>query len=81
MRFSQDAIFINQDAIVQRLEASKEFGLVSDYLLSWTGSSGQLAAKVAVWGNGSTTEDVLLRYIANLLDGFVPEQRISVIAD
>jgi len=81
MRFVENAVFQNQDAIVERLEASKEFGLVSDYLLSWTGSAGQLAAKVAVWGNGTTTEDVLFRYVADLLKGFVPEQHISIVGD
>jgi hypothetical protein len=40
----------NQDAIFERLEMTKQFGLLSDYLVSWTGRSGRLRPKVTVWG-------------------------------
>src|SRR5437879_882761 len=31
------AMYPNQDAIFERLETTKRFGLLSDYLVSWTG--------------------------------------------
>ena len=30
-------MYPNQDAIFERLETTKQFGLLSDYLVSWTG--------------------------------------------
>ena len=35
-------MYPNQDAIFERLETTKQFGLLSDYLVSWTGRSGRL---------------------------------------
>ena len=37
-------MYPNQDAIFERLETTKKFGLLSDYLVSWTGRSGRLSA-------------------------------------
>jgi hypothetical protein len=68
----------NQNAIFERLEVTKKFGLVSDYLVSWTGRSGRLDPKVTVWGKDGTPEDVVQHYIARLLKGLVPDQRIIV---
>ena len=45
-------MYPHQDAIFERLEISKQFGLVSDYLVSWSGRAGRLSAKVTVWGKG-----------------------------
>ena len=47
-------MYPNQDAIFERLETTKQFGLLSDYLVSWTGRSGRLKAKVTVWGRDGT---------------------------
>jgi hypothetical protein len=69
----------NESAIVERLEATKKFGLVSDYLLSWNGRQGRLKAKVVVWGRDGTPEDVVQDYIARLLRGLVPDRQISVV--
>ena len=68
----------NQSAIVERLEATKKFGLVSDYFVSWNGRAGRLKAKVVVWGRDGTPEDVVQDYITRLLRGLVPDQQISV---
>ena len=51
-------MYPNQDAIFERLEATKKIGLLSDYLVSWSGRSGRLRPKVTVWGKGGTPEDV-----------------------
>jgi hypothetical protein len=74
-------MYPNQDAIFERLEATKRFGLLSDYLVSWTGRAGRLRAKVTVWGRDGTPEDVVRHYIARLLKGLVPDRQISVAAD
>jgi hypothetical protein len=60
------------------LEVTKKFGLVSEYLVSWTGRSGRLDPKVTVWGKDGTPEDVVQHYIARLLKGLVPDRRIIV---
>jgi hypothetical protein len=74
------SMYPNQDAIFERLETTKQFGLLSDYLVSWSGQAGRLSAKVTVWGKDGTPEDVLRRYIARLLTGFVNDGQI-VVAD
>jgi hypothetical protein len=74
-------MYPNQDAIFERLEATKRFGLLSDYLVSWTGRAGRLRAKVTVWGKDGTPEDVVRHYIARLLKGLVPDRQISVAVD
>ena len=74
-------MYPNQDAIFERLEATKRFGLLSDYLVSRTGRAGRLRANVTVWGRDGTPEDVVRPYIARLLKGLVPDGQISVAAD
>jgi hypothetical protein len=74
-------MYPSQDAIFERLEATKRFGLLSDYLVSWTGRAGRLRAKVTVWGRDGTPEDVVRHYIARLLKGLVPDRQISVAVD
>lgn len=74
-------MYPNQDAIFERLEATKRFGLLSDYLVSWTGRAGRLRANVTVWGRDGTPEDVVRHYIARLLKGLVPDRQISVAID
>ena len=70
-----------QAAIFERLEVTKKYGLVSDYLVSWSGLAGRHSAKVTVWGNGGTPEEIVRHYISELLKGLVPQQQISVAAD
>jgi hypothetical protein len=74
-------MYHDQDAILERLEATKRFGLLSDYLLSWTGRSGRLSAKVTVWGRNGTPSHVVQGYIARLLKGLVSARRIVIAAD
>jgi hypothetical protein len=71
----------HQSAIFERLEATKKYGLVSEYFVSWTGRAGRLKAKVTVWGNGATSGDVVQHYISQLLKDFVPAQQINVAAE
>ena len=74
-------MYPNWDAIFERLETTKQFGLLSDYLVSWSGRSGRLSPKVTVWGRDGTPEDVVGHYVAQLLKGLVNERRIFVAAD
>jgi hypothetical protein len=73
-------MYPNRDAIFERLETTKRFGLLSDYLVSWSGRAGRLSAKVTVWGRDGTPEDVVQHYIARLLRGLVNDGQI-VVAD
>ncbi len=74
-------MYPNQDAIFERLETTKRFGLLSDYLVSWSGRAGRLRAKITVWGKDGTPQDVVQHYIARLLKGLVNERQIFVEAE
>ena len=74
-------MYPNRDAIFERLETTKQFGLLSDYLVSWTGRSGRLSPKVTVWSRDGTPAHVIRRYIARLLKGLVPARQISIADD
>jgi hypothetical protein len=74
-------MYPNQDEIFERLETSKKYGLLSEYLVSWSGRAGRLSAKVTVWGNDGTPEDVVQNYITQLLKGLVSDGKITVAAD
>jgi hypothetical protein len=74
-------MYPHQDAIFERLETTKKLGLLSDYLVSWSGRSGKLKAKVTVWGKDGTPEDIVQHYISRLLRGLVTDGQIYVAAD
>jgi hypothetical protein len=74
-------MYPNQDAIFERLETTKKLGLLSDYLVSWSGRAGRLKAKVTVWGKDGTREDVVQHYISRLLKGLVNARQIFVAAE
>ena len=74
-------MYPHQDAIFERLETTKKFGLLSDYLVSWSGRSGRLSPKVTVWGKDCTPEDVVENYVARLLKGLVNDRHITVAVD
>jgi hypothetical protein len=74
-------MYPNQDEIFERLEITKKYGLLSDYLVSWSGHAGRLRAKVTVWGNHGTPQHVVQDYISQLLKGLVANRQISVAAD
>ena len=70
-------MYPNQDAIFERLETTKQFGLLSDYLVSWSGRAGRFSAKVTVWKQG-IPEEVVRSYIGRLLRGLVNDDQIFV---
>jgi hypothetical protein len=71
----------DQAEIFNRLEVTKRYGLVADYLVSWSGLAGQHTAKVTVWGKDDTPTDVVQHYIARLLKGLVPDRQIHIAAN
>ena len=63
---------------LRALGNDEKIGLLSDYLVSWTGRAGRLSAKVTVWGKDGTPEHVVQHYVARLLKGLVNVRRIFV---
>ena len=74
-------MYPNQNAIFERFETTKKFGLLSDYLVSWTGRAGRLNAKVTVWGKDGAPAEEVQHYVARLLKGLVSGRQIFVAAD
>jgi hypothetical protein len=72
--------FPYEEAIFQRLEATKQCGLVSEYLLSWSGRLNEWKPKVTVWPSDLSGDAVVKDYMVKLLKGFVPDGQI-VVAD
>jgi hypothetical protein len=72
------ATYPHQDVIFERLETTKQFGLLSDYLVSWSGQAGRFTAKITVWGKDGTPEIVVRQYIGRLLKGLVKDSQIFV---
>ena len=68
----------DEDAIFKRLEATKQFGLVSEYLLSWSGGPNEWMPKVTVWPNGASADHTVKDYMVKLLRGFVSDRQIIV---
>jgi hypothetical protein len=68
----------DQQAIYERLEATKQHGLLSDYLVMFSGRGGLFTPKVAVWGRDGTPQDVVQQYVARLLKGLVADRQITV---
>jgi hypothetical protein len=71
----------NQRPIVERLEAAKRAGVISEYLLRWRGNATALMPKVTVWSTASIASEFVRPRIANLLRGFVGAKQIIVLDD
>ena len=71
----------NQQPIVERLEAAKSVGLISDYLLRWRGTAASLSPKVTVWSGYPAQADTILHEVAARLAGLVGHGQIVVIED
>ena len=70
---------LGQDRIAEKLESIKEVGHISEYLVIWRGSGGQLDPNVTVWTEPA--EDRIKQVIAGCLSGLVPSENIHVLAD
>jgi hypothetical protein len=65
-------------AIAGKLEAGKTAGWLSDYLVSWHGTSDHLQPEVTVWRSPDWNDDMLLAYLRGMLDNLVPAQGIEI---
>ena len=71
----------NEASIFERLEAAKNFGLISEYLLNWRSESAGWAPQVTVWSNALPKSDTVRLELAAILNGLVGEGQIVVLED
>ncbi len=69
----------NHARITRLLERVKSRGLISEYLVSWTGRRGHLRPKVTVWHEGGCDRDK--DELAQRLLGLVSAQQINLIIE
>jgi hypothetical protein len=70
---------LGQDRIAEKLECAKEGGRISEYLVSWRGSGGQLDPNVTVWTEPD--DDGIKHLIVRSLSGLVSSENIRVLTD
>jgi hypothetical protein len=68
-------------AITRRLDAMKTRGLITDYWVSWVGSSGELQPKVCSRITGGNGVERVRDQLALVLNGLVASENITVKAD
>jgi hypothetical protein len=64
-------------AICSRLEATKQHGLLQDYVIVWPASNFS-PPHVKVRGNAQFPPQLTLNYVATLLDTLVPVREIEI---
>jgi hypothetical protein len=70
------------DEIVRLLEGIKKKGLISEYLVTWNGSEGQLTPKIMVWQDADTGAVQYVKgRITQTFYGLIPAERIEIVAD
>ena len=74
-----DIALLGREQIAQKLEWMKQGGHISEYLVSWRGSAGQLDPNVTVWAEPRT--DTIRRFIIRSLCGLVAHENIHMVAD
>jgi hypothetical protein len=62
------------------LEELKSSGSVSEYLIAWSGPTGDLQPVVTVWCNASE-EPKLRQLITGLVGNIAPRSRIAILID
>ncbi len=67
-------------AIADSLDAAKLTGDVSEYLMSWVGSSGNLSPRVTVWCTDTSGRSIKYK-VEKLLEGLVAERDIMILTD
>ena len=66
------------DAITGKLEASKASGWLSEYLVAWHGTRGELKPDVTVWRAPDVSEEAVVTYLGCTLAGLVAAGNIAV---
>lgn len=64
-------------AISSRLEATKQHGLVEDYVIEWQAHSFS-PPRIRVRGRSSTPAQMTLNYVSSLLGALVPSRSIVI---
>jgi hypothetical protein len=65
-----------QHEIAGKLEASKSEGWLSDYLVAWHGSGGELSPSVTIWRAGDLAETDVVGHVSQALAGLVASASI-----
>ena len=71
----------NEASIFERLEAAKNFGLISEYLLNWRSESAGWSPQVTVWTSAPPEQEAVRSELAAILMGLVGETQIVVLDD
>ena len=71
--------YLAVDRIAEKLESIRQVGHISEYLVTWRGSGGQLDPNVTVWTEPD--DDRVKPLLARCLSGLVPSENIRVLAD
>ena len=66
------------NAITGKLDASKAAGLLSEYLVAWHGTSGNLIPDVTVWRAPDLSDEAVTTYLSRSLAGLVAAGNIEV---
>jgi hypothetical protein len=69
------------DKISERLDGLKRRGIVSEYLVAWTGRSGHLQPKIAVWSAEVPGDRTLAQELASLLADLGCAPAVTVLHD
>jgi hypothetical protein len=67
--------------IVNRLEASKASGLITDYFVSWVGVAGRLSPVVRAWRNPDASEDRVRQHISSSLLEVINFTDLTIVDD
>ena len=78
----EEAIAIeNEASIFERLDAAKNYGLISEYLLNWRNEAAGWSPQVTVWSQAVPAPEAVRVKIATMLNGLVLENQILVLED
>jgi len=69
---------IHHDLVVEKLEIARTIGLVTDYIVSPMSPAQGAQASIRVTRSATAKNEDVERYLAQLLDGYVPAQQIVV---
>jgi hypothetical protein len=72
--------FIHQDQIAEKLEIARTIGVVSDYFVEPCSLALRSGPSVRVARSPNVSDEVVKDYLIRLLQGFVPDHQIVVLA-
>lgn len=81
MDSEQQLVLPGQDQIAKTLDGIKGDGLISDYLVTWSGQDGQLDPSVTVWSDEQRFVASIRDVVAKYLGGLVAADQIIVMEE